>query len=117
MRVPSIAVTLIFAFLTIASAVLKLRHDPNVVRIIHQTVGVPLRYLPLLALYELAGAAGLVAGLWYRPLGVAAAASLAIYFAAAIVAHLRVGDTRGIGPATWMLVFAILALALRVLVV
>jgi hypothetical protein len=50
------------------------------VAIISETVGVPLRLFPLLGTLLLAGAAGLIAGIWIRPLGVAAAAGLLAYF-------------------------------------
>ena len=47
--------------------------------------------------------------------GIAAAIGLVLYFVGAIVSHLRVCDARGIGSATFMLVFAAGALARRVL--
>ena len=41
---------------------------------------------------EMAAAIGLVIGLWWRPLGVAAAAGLVVITVGATVAHRRVGD-------------------------
>jgi hypothetical protein len=37
------------------SGVAKLRHDPNVIRVVHEIVGVPMKYFPLLAACEVAG--------------------------------------------------------------
>ena len=71
---------------------------------VHRTVGVPLRYFPLLAVCEFAGALGLVAGIWRPTLGVAAAIGLVLYFVGAIVSHLRAADFKGMGPAVFMLV-------------
>jgi hypothetical protein len=53
-------------------------------------VEVPESWLPGLALLKAAGAAGLLAGLLgVRPLGVAAAAGLVLFFVGALAAHIR----------------------------
>ena len=108
-------VTLITAFMVAFSGLGKIRRDPKIVRVINDTVGVPLKYFGLLAACEFAGALGLLAGIWCRPLGVAAAVGLILYFVGAIVSHLRVGDFKGIGPAAFMLTLAAAALVLRIL--
>jgi DoxX-like protein len=107
--------TVVVAVLVAFSGLGKIRRDPRQVKVIHETVGVPLKHFPLLAGCEFAGALGLVAGIWWPALGVAAAIGLVLYFAGAIVSHLRVGDVRGIGPAVFMLMLATGALAVRVL--
>jgi len=107
--------TAIMALIAAFSGVAKIRRNPHVVQVIHETVGVPLKYLSLLAACEIAGALGLVAGIWWPPLGVAAGVGLVLYFVGAIVSHLRVGDFKGIGPAAFILVLAAAALALRIL--
>ena len=84
---------------------------------IHETVGVPLKYFPLLAAFEFAGALGLVVGIWWPPIGIAAGIGLVLYFVGAVVSHLRVGDIKGIGSAAFMLVLAAGALTLRILTV
>src|SRR6476620_501343 len=99
MTIAYLAVTVLFALMTAFSAVMKVRRDPNVVKIIHEVVGVPMKYFPLLTACELAGAAGLILGIWFPPLGGAAGAGLVIYFVAAAISHIRVGDFQGIGPA------------------
>jgi hypothetical protein len=50
----------------------KTRRDPLPVRVVHETVGVPLKYFPLLAACEFAGALGLLVGIWWPPIGVVA---------------------------------------------
>jgi len=97
------------------SGIGKIRRDPRIVRVIHEVIGVPLRYFPLLAACEFAGALGLVLGIWWPPLGVAAGIGLVLYFVGAVGSHLRVGDVKGIGPAAFMLAAAVAALVMRVL--
>jgi hypothetical protein len=109
------AITILLAAMVLWSGVAKIRHDPNVIRVIHEIVGVPLRYLPLLATCEFAGALGTVLGILWPPLGMAAAIGLVLYFLGAVISHLRVGDVKGVGPAAFMLVIAAAALALRIL--
>ena len=110
-----LVMTVLVALMVAFSGIGKVRRDPRQVKVIHETVGVPLKYLPLLAVCEFAGALGLVAGIWWPALGVAAAIGLILYFVGAIVSHLRVGDIKGMGPAVFMLVLAAGALAVRVL--
>ena len=80
-----------------SSASQKLRKDEQSVAVIGGTVGVPLRFFPVLAALELAGAAGILLGLWLEPLGgvAVAAAALVAYFVGAVVGHLRVRDSKG----------------------
>jgi hypothetical protein len=83
--------------------------------VVHETIGLPLKYFPLLAACEFAGAVGIVVGIWWPPIGIAAGIGLVLYFVGAVVSHLRVGDVKGIGAAVFMLVLAAGTLALRVL--
>src|SRR4051794_461474 len=114
MTIAYLAVTVLFALMTTFSAVMKIRRDPNVVKIIHEVVGVPMKYFPLLAACEIAGAAGLILGIWFPPLGIAAAVGLVLYFVGAVGSHVRVGDFKGIGSAAFMLAMSTAALALRI---
>src|SRR5215467_4391592 len=99
MAIAYLVVTIVLAALVLFSGVGKLRGDPHIVKVIHETVGVPMKYFPALAACEFAGAAGLMVGIWWPLLGVAASVGLVIYFAGAIISHLRVGDLKEIGPA------------------
>ena len=115
MHTAYLVITLMFALVVAYSGVGKIRRDPLPIRVVHETVGVPLKYFPLLAACEFAGALGLVVGIWWPLIGIAGGIGLSLYFVGAIVSHLRVGDIKGIGSAAFMLVLAAGALALRVL--
>jgi hypothetical protein len=115
MFVAYLVVTALFALMVTFSGIGKIRRDRRQVRVVHEIVGVPLEYFPLLAACEFAGAVGAVVGIWWPLLGIAAGIGLVLYFASAIVSHLRVGDIKGVGPAVFMAVLAAGALALRIL--
>lgn len=110
-----LAITILLAAMVTFSGIGKIRRDPHIVQVIHEVVGVPLKYFPFLTACEFAGALGIVLGIWLPLLGVAAGIGLVLYFVGASVSHLRVGDVKGIGPASFMLVVAAAALALRIL--
>ena len=113
MHILYFVITVAFALMVTYSGVGKIRRDPLPVKVVHETIGLPLEYFPLLAACEFAGAVGLVAGIWWPPIGIAAGIGLVLYFVGAIVSHLRVGDVKGIGSAAFMLALAAIALALR----
>lgn len=115
MGIAYFVIAIVLAAMASFSGVGKLRHDPHIVKVIHETVGVPMKYFPLLAACEIAGAIGLVLGIWWPILGIAAAIGLVIYFLGAVVSHVRVGDLGGIGPAAMLLTMSAAALTLRVL--
>jgi uncharacterized membrane protein YphA (DoxX/SURF4 family) len=115
MAIAYLVITILLAAIVTYSGVGKIRHNPHIVQVIHEVVGVPMKYFPLLAACEFAGAVGVIAGIWWPPLGMAAGVGLVIYFVGAVVSHLRVGDVKGIGPAAFLLVLSAAALVLRVL--
>lgn len=115
MHIAYLVVTIVFSLMVAFSGVGKIRRDAHQVRVIHETVGVPLKFFPLLAACEFAGAAGLLAGIEWPLLGIAGGIGLVFYFVGAVVSHVRVSDLKGIGPAAFMLVVAAGALALRIL--
>jgi hypothetical protein len=100
------------AALLVLSAALKLSHRESVVQD-YVRVGVPEDKLNYLAAILLAGAAGLVVGLWWAPLGVAAAIGLVCYFLSAVTFHIRAHDTANLTRPIGFEVLAIAALALR----
>ena len=79
------------ALASIGSAILKITKKPNVMASMAH-VGVPTERIPVLAALELFGAAGLVVGIWSRPIGLAASIGLTLYFAGAVGAHAKVND-------------------------
>jgi hypothetical protein len=112
MAVATIAVSVLLAVLLVVTAARKLSHRAEVVAT-YRRVGVAEERLNLLAALLLAGAGGLVAGLWWTPVGVAAAAALVIYFVLAIGAHLRARDAANAPMPAVYLVLAGAALALH----
>jgi hypothetical protein len=106
------AVSVVLATLIAFSAVRKLGHRPEVVAT-YTRVGVPEERLDHLALILLAGAAGLVAGLAWAPIGVAAAAGVVAYFVLAVAAHVRAGDTAHVSTPAVILALGVAALVLR----
>jgi uncharacterized membrane protein YphA (DoxX/SURF4 family) len=115
MHIAYLVITILFAAMVVFSGVGKIRRDPRQVKTIHELVGVPLQYFPLLASCEFAGGLGLIVGILWPGVGVAAGIGLVVYFVAAVVSHLRVSDIKGIGPPAFMMVLAAGALALRIL--
>jgi hypothetical protein len=91
--------------------VTKLSHEERFVQG-YVRVGVPEDKLDYLAIILLAGAAGLVLGLFWAPIGVAAAIGVVLYFLAAIASHIRADDTEHL-PAP--LVIAAIAAATLIL--
>jgi uncharacterized membrane protein YphA (DoxX/SURF4 family) len=111
MFIAAAIVSSLFALTLVASARMKLVRDPQVVKVM-TTVGVPEDKLWLLATAEIGGAVGIVAGLFWWPIGVVAATAVVLYFVGATASHLRVND-RKIAPALVMLVAAVAVLVLR----
>ncbi len=72
---------------------------------------VPRTMFTPLGTIELAGAAGILIGLKWKPLGVVASACLLPYFAGAMMAHVRAGD-KNIAPAGGGFLLSVAALAL-----
>ncbi|MER5490511.1 DoxX family protein [Streptomyces sp. NPDC002490] len=111
MFIAALVVTTLFALLLLFSAYGKLTRDPQQMRTLEH-VGFPKRHVPLLAAAEIAGAAGILIGLAWLPLGIAAALGLIAYFTSAIASHLRVRDWK-ILPSAVLLLAAVATLALR----
>lgn len=112
MFIAYIVLAILLAALAIFSAIAKLRRNPRLIEGINGTIGVPMRWIPALAACEIAGAIGILIGIFWPPLGIAAAIGLVIYFIGAIVAHLRVKDFKGVGNPVLPLVLAVATLVL-----
>lgn len=111
MDVAAAVVSVLLALLLVVTAVRKLSHRPAVVTSYRRT-GVPEGRLNQLAVILLAGAAGLVGGIFWRPAGIAAAGGLVLYFAVAIGFHVRFRDTAHVATP---IVYGVLAVAALVL--
>jgi hypothetical protein len=105
-------IAVLLAAALMMSAYTKLTHNERTVKGFAE-IGVPVKMFPFLAACEIAGAAGLIIGLWYGPLGIAAAVGLVLYFVGAIVTHLRKGDFKGAPSPLVILIVAATALTLR----
>jgi DoxX-like family len=112
MAVASVAVSLLLVALLAFAAARKLSHRERIVQS-YRRVGVPEDKLDLLAGILLAGAAGVLLGLLWVPVGVAATIGVLCYFAIAIVAHLRANDARNLPAPLAIAMIAAVALALR----
>lgn len=115
MYIAHIALTIMLSLLVTVSGVAKLRRVPHVVRVIHEVVHVPLAWFPMLATCEFAGAVGMLGGMLWPPIGLAAEAGLIIYFLGAVIAHVRVGDTKEMGSPVFLLALAVACLVTRFL--
>jgi hypothetical protein len=113
MFIATVVVSALLAALLLVSARGKLARDQRQLKTM-ALVGFPENRLWLLASAEAAGAVGLVVGLFWWPLGIAAAVGVIAYFIGAAAAHLRVRDWRVTAPVV-LLVAAAAALVLRAL--
>jgi hypothetical protein len=108
-----VCLAILSSLLLVVSGIGKLHRTPYIVKTVHEVVGVPLRWFPLLAGLEFAAAAGLLVGIRWAPLGITAGIGMALYFVGAIIAHVRAHDLKGSGPAVQMLGLAIAAIITR----
>ncbi|HEV3290803.1 MAG TPA: DoxX family protein [Streptosporangiaceae bacterium] len=77
--------------------------------------GIPWRGYRLLGVAELAAAAGVLVGLWWRPLGVAAGAGMVLLLTGALLTHRRARDAaKEAAPALVALAITIAYLAVAV---
>lgn len=104
-------ITALLAGMLAHSAILKLTSRPAVIES-YARVGVPARRLPLLAVVLLFGAAGLLAGWLWPPIGLVAAAALVVYFVLALTAHATHRDLAHAATPLVILVLAVAATAL-----
>ncbi|MEU7516298.1 DoxX family protein [Streptomyces sp. NPDC042898] len=105
-------VAALLAFALSASAFLTFTRNPQITGNMTK-LGVPDSWLPWLATAKAAGALGLLAGLAVAPLGVAAAIGVTLYFAGAVITHLRAKDYE-LAPALVLTLIAVAALVLRI---
>jgi hypothetical protein len=113
MWIATIVSSALLARLLLYSAVSKLRGEPDVVAA-YARVGVSAKMLPYLAALLLAESGGLVAGLYWAPLGLAAGLAVALYFGVAIAFHIRSRELATVIVPVALLGLAIAHLALRI---
>ena len=113
MLIAYITVIAVLGVLLIASGIGKLGREKRQIVTLDR-VGVPSTLVPWLAVCEIAGAAGLVLGIAWIPLGIAASIGIIAYFVGAIAAHIRTTDLTGTGPAVGLLALGVTTFALAI---
>jgi hypothetical protein len=94
-----VTVSLLLAAACLLPAVGKLLGHPKM-RQSATHFGIPWNRYQLIGIAELAAAAGVLAGLWWHPLGVAAAAGTVLLLLGAVLTHRRAADSgKEIAPA------------------
>jgi DoxX-like family len=112
MSVATAIVSFLLAGLLATAAARKLSHREPIVQS-YVRVGVPEDKLDYLAVILLAGASGLLLGLLWAPVGIAAAVGVVCYFVVAVGFHLRAHDVRGLPTPLAIAAIAAIALALQ----
>ncbi len=112
MFIATAVVSAVLAACLVFAAVRKLSHSEEVV-LAYARAGVPEERLDALAMILFAAAAGLVLGLIWAPVGVAAAIGLILYFAVAVGFHVRAGDLGNVATPLVLELLSVAALVLR----
>jgi hypothetical protein len=110
----STIVNVLLAAILAFAAVRKLTHRDDVIAS-YARVGVPEERLNHLAFILLLGAAGLLLGLTWTPIGIAAAIGVVVYFLLAIAAHVRHQDTDNLTTPIAVEAIAVAAVLLQAL--
>jgi uncharacterized membrane protein YphA (DoxX/SURF4 family) len=107
-----VTISLLLAAACLLPAVGKLTGNPKMRKsAVH--FGIPWPRYRLIGVAELAAAAGVLIGLWWHPLGVAAAAGMALLLAGALITHRRAADRgKEMAPALLALAITIAYLAI-----
>lgn len=111
MFIAYVVVAVLLSFVLVFSGRSKLIKEADVTATLTR-LGVPLSWFTPLALLEFAGALGLLLGIAYRPVGIAAAIGVVLYFVGAVVAHLRAKDAKGTPVPGVLLLFSAAPLVL-----
>jgi uncharacterized membrane protein YphA (DoxX/SURF4 family) len=110
-----IAISLLLAAACLLPAAGKLTGQPKM-RQSAAHFGIPWPRYRLIGVAELAAAAGVLIGLWWHPLGVAAAAGMTLLLAGALISHRRAADSgKEMAPALIALAVTIAYLAIALI--
>jgi hypothetical protein len=108
----TVVVSVLLVVVALSSAALWIRRAAPVVAVAER-VGLPVTWTPWLGGVKIVGALGVIIGLVVGWLGVMACAGLSMYFALAVLSHIRVRDYAGLGNPSLPLVLALAGLVLR----
>jgi uncharacterized membrane protein YphA (DoxX/SURF4 family) len=87
-----VTVSLLLAAACLLPAAAKLAGHPKMQQSAAH-FGIPWSRYRLIGVAELAAAAGILTGLWWHPLGVAAAAGMALLLLGAVITHRKAADS------------------------
>ena len=109
-----VTISLLMAAACLVPAAGKLAGNPKM-RQSAAHFGIPWPRYRLIGIAELSAAAGILIGLWWHPLGVAAAAGMAVLLLGALITHRRAADGgKEMAPALLGLAITIAYLAIAV---
>jgi uncharacterized membrane protein YphA (DoxX/SURF4 family) len=106
MHIAALILSIVLGLAMLASGLMKLIRAPRIVSLM-AAVHVTPPQLTVLGALQVASTIGLIAGIWFPPLAIAASIGLVLYFTGAIVAHVRAGDPAMQGA----IMFLLLAIA------
>ena len=114
MKITMILFSSILALAVVVSGAVKLRKSPQVIEGMAH-VGVTETQVPMLAGLEILGGLGLLVGFGVTIFGRLGAIGLALYFAGAVVAHVRIKDAfKVMAPAFFLFVIAVVTVGLQI---
>ena len=107
-----VTISLLLAAACLLPAAAKLTGQPKM-RKSAAPFGIPWSRYRLIGVAELAAAAGVLIGLWWHPLGLAAAAAMAVLLLGAVITHRRAADSgKEMAPALLALAITLAYLAI-----
>jgi hypothetical protein len=90
--ITAIVLSALLALAALGAGIPKIRLKGDIPRQLQEHMGASASLTRFIGLAEAAAAIGLAVGVFWHPLGIAAAAGLAVVFAGAIAYHRRAGD-------------------------
>jgi uncharacterized membrane protein YphA (DoxX/SURF4 family) len=91
-NVAAVVLSLVLALVSLGAGAPKALLKGEVPQRLQEHMKLSLGLVRFIGLAEVAAAAGLVIGIWWRPLGIAAAVGMAVLLAGATGFHARAGD-------------------------
>ena len=112
MHVATIILSIVLGIAFVGSGASKLTGAKQSLQI-RDSLGLKAHLWKLIGALEVAGGVGVLAGLAYPPLAIAAAAGLALLMIGGVAAHVRTKDVGHSGPALLLLIVAAALLIVR----
>jgi uncharacterized membrane protein YphA (DoxX/SURF4 family) len=113
MHIAAVVLSLLLAVAMLGSGVMKLLGTEQMIENM-RVVNVSVPQMRVLGVLEVLATIGLVVGLWVPGLGIAAAIGAVVYFADAVVAHIRAHE-KHVQPAAVLLVLSVATLVVLLL--